>query len=85
MVAQSILFPTFAPAGVDTGSWVLGTGDIWLLVLLDHVRAQRAALPPAMEQTSHFLDPICSLNFEYSQKYSQLSQDTRTRAGHSAQ
>lgn len=48
MVAQSILFPTFAPAGVDTGSWVLGTGDLWLLVLLDHVRAQRAALPPAM-------------------------------------
>lgn len=64
MAALSTLAPTFVPVGLDTGVWGPGTGDLWLLVLLDHVRVQRAALPPAMEWTSHLLDPICSLDLK---------------------
>lgn len=53
--------------------------NFWLLVLLDHVHVRRAALPapPAMEWTSHPLDPICSLNSEDSWKYPHLSHDIR--------
>lgn len=50
---EMVALSCFAPAGVDTGAWVQGTGDLWLLVLLDSARVQRAALPPFMEWTSY--------------------------------
>lgn len=74
-------FPPFAPAGVDTGDWVQGTGDLWLPVLFDHVRVQRAALPPAMEWTSHSWIPSATLILRAAREVS-TSIGHKSLAGH---